>query len=111
MTKWVPTAQRFKLPLEKADAPTAEIQFGYNWTMVWIKLAVFIAAAAGTGAAAHLLFTTNFAGLSFLNSSSLRQNKKTTLAKKVESMSAAKLEKLLVAVKERRRQADSNCVE
>ena len=25
LTKWVPTAQRFKLPLEKADAPTADI--------------------------------------------------------------------------------------
>ena len=79
--------------------------------MVYIKLAVVVASIVGTGAAAQFLFTTTFAGLSFLNSSSLRQNKKDTLAKKVESMSAEKLEKLLVAVKERRRQADSNCIE
>ena len=72
--------------------------------MVYIKLAVVVVSIIGTAAAAQLLFTTTFAGLSFLNSSSLRhQNKKDTLTKKVESMSAAKLEKLLVAVKERRR--------
>ena len=70
--------------------------------MVYIKLAVVIVAAAGTGVVAQFIFTTTFAGLSFLNSSSLRQSKKNTLAQKVESMSAAKLEKLLVAVKERR---------
>ena len=70
--------------------------------MVYVKLAVVIVAAVGTGVVAQFIFTTTFAGLSFLNSSSLRQSKKNTLAQKVESMSAAKLEKLLVAVKERR---------
>ena len=79
--------------------------------MVYIKLAVVVVAAVGTGAAAQLLFTTSFAGLSFLNSASRRTNPKSTLAKKVESMSAEKLEKLLVAVKERRRQAETNCIE
>lgn len=70
MTKWVPTAQRFKDPLEKAAPPVAMIEFGYDWNLVYFKLAIAIVAIAGTAATAQFVFTTSFTGVSFLNKAS-----------------------------------------
>ena len=74
MTKWVPTVQRFKDPLVKAAPPTAEIQFGYNWNMVYLKFALVIVFAAGTAVTAQFYFTSTFTGVSFLNASSRRSS-------------------------------------
>ena len=109
MTKWVPTAQRFKDPLEKGAPPTAEIQFGYDWNLVYLKLAIVIVAMVGTGATAQFVFVSTFPGVSFLNKSSrktsdklVKEGKAASIAKKLESMSTEKLEKLLLTVKQRR---------
>jgi len=114
ITKWVPTAQRFKQPLEEGDQPQADIDFGYNWDLVYIKLVIILAAAVGTGATAQFVFTTDFPGVNFLNSSSRTSSKKAAIAKKVEAMSTSKLEELLEAVKERKAAQtsyDTNCIQ
>ena len=75
MMKWVPTNQRFKEPLEKGVPPSAEILYGYNYDMVYVKLAVALAMILATGGTAHFVFTKTFAGISFLNSSARPTNK------------------------------------
>lgn len=52
VTGWVPTNKKAKVPLKEALPPTVDIEFKYNWNLVWIKLAVAVVMAVGTWATA-----------------------------------------------------------
>ena len=76
--------------------------------MLYIKIAIALVVWVGTAAVAHLFFTTTFKGVPFLNASSGPSSsnsgivKKESLAKKVEAMSTESLQKLLLAVQDRK---------
>ena len=67
---FVPTNQRFKSALVPDEVPQTSIEFKYNMTFLYIKLAVAIIMWAGTAVTAILVFSSTFKGLSFLNTSS-----------------------------------------
>ena len=67
---FVPTNQRFKSALVPDEIPQTSIEFKYNMTLLYIKLAVAIALWGGTAVTAILVFASSCKGLSFLNSSS-----------------------------------------
>lgn len=78
--------------------------------MLYIKIAIALVVWVGTAVVAHLFFTTTFKGLTFLNASSGPSSSnsksgivnKESIAKKVEAMSTESLQKLLLAVKDRK---------
>ena len=74
VTGWVPTKKEAKTPLKLARVPTVDINFKYNWTMVWIKLGVAIGMWVLTWAVAQYAFTKTTRGISFLNKASYRPN-------------------------------------
>lgn len=112
---FVPTQNKFKPPLLKADTidQSRVLTEQYDWTAFWVKFALLLTMAAATWVIIEYVFTTTQSGISFLNAGTHTPSKKSVADKqsvreKLANLDAREVEMLIQKLKAKREAATNN---